>query len=127
MRYVKALACAALAVICLMACIGGGAASAAVDTSPAGTKYTGERKASAISSLVLEAGFATITCTESTIGGTASISTLTFSGCGSATVDVLRNGSGSTKVEVTEEHKTTIEVKDSEVTVSSFGISCVYG
>ncbi|HYH53921.1 MAG TPA: hypothetical protein VD761_07295 [Solirubrobacterales bacterium] len=110
-------------------------ASATTVTSPAGTEYTGEFHATASSSLLMQAGFVNLTCTESTIkgriesngGATAGgkISTLSFSSCGATTFDVLINGSLS--IEATGEGKGIVRGSGSQWTTAFFGISCVYG
>ncbi|HYH54077.1 MAG TPA: hypothetical protein VD761_08095 [Solirubrobacterales bacterium] len=132
MKHLKMLGLALVAAAALMAFAG--PASATTVTSPAGTEYTGEINATATSSLLLQAGFANITCTESVVkgkiesngGATASgkITTLSFSAC-NATVDVLKNGSLS--IASTGGGSGTVSGSGSEVTVSTLGVSCVYG
>jgi hypothetical protein len=124
----KMIGLAAFAAMALMAFAS--TASATVLTSPSGTEYTGALKSSATGSLLLKAGFAEITCTASTVGGTVETNTtvakgkiteLTFSSCGSSTVDVLSKGS----LEVASGGS--VKAIGSEVTVSALGTSCVYG
>jgi hypothetical protein len=103
-------------------------------TSPANTEYAGEITATASSSLLLQAGFANITCTESTVKGSieastatsasGKIGTLTFANCNS-TVDVLANG--SLEVVSAGGGKGTVKGYGTQVTVSTLGVSCVYG
>jgi hypothetical protein len=131
MKHLKILGLFVMAAAALMAFAG--SASAATFTSPAGTEYTGAIDATAESSLLLEAGFAEITCTESTIQGTVTtndnteasgpFTSVSYSGCGQSTVDTL-SSTGTLTIK-----KSNHEVRGSgvEVTTSEFGISCVYG
>lgn len=128
MKYIKMLGLAAVAAMALMAFAG--PAAATVLTYPHGTEYTGNVVFSAEESLFLEASVIQITCTESTVEGTVStnttvasgaISTLSFSNCGSSTVDVLANGSMEVKP------NGEVIAKGNRVTTEEFGISCVYG
>jgi hypothetical protein len=132
MKHLKLIGVAAIAAMALMAFAS--TASATV-TSPSGTEYTGEVKSTASSSLLLEAGFAEITCTESTVAGkittndatiaSGAITTLSYSNCGSATVDTLANG--SLEIVSAGSGKGTVKGYNSQVTTSIFGTSCVYG
>src|SRR3954449_10472976 len=127
MKYLKTLGLFVVAAAAMMAFAG---SASATFTSPTGTEYTGEIDATAESSLLLEAGFAEITCTESTVKGSITtndahhssgpLSALTFSNCGGSTVDTLASGS----LTISGDVLTSI---GSEVTVSLFGTSCVYG
>jgi hypothetical protein len=130
MKHIKMLGLAVMAAAAFMAFTG--SASAQTLTSPAGTEYTGTIEATASGSLLLKAGFANITCTSSTVAGkvttnnnthaAGAISTLTYSNCGSATVDTLKTG------ELTIQKSTgAVSGSGSEVTVAVFGTSCVYG
>jgi len=134
MKYVKMLGLAAVAAMALMAFAG--SASATVLTSPSGTQYKGEINASAESSLLLKAGFANITCTESSVAGTPTnfgsstttvsgpISTLTFSSC-NATVTVLKKGSLEIHT-IGKGPNGTLTSTGAEVTVATGGVSCTY-
>ncbi|HYH53922.1 MAG TPA: hypothetical protein VD761_07300 [Solirubrobacterales bacterium] len=132
MKNLKMLGLSALAV---MALIGpAGQASASV-TSPAGTVYTGTLEASITHSFLLKAGFAEITCSLSVLKGKiennigtfaiGKISTLSFSLCGSSTVDVLSNG--SLEIFSTGAGKGDLRGYSTQITVATMGISCVYG
>ncbi len=135
MKYVKMLGLAAVAAMALMAFAG--TASATVLTSPAGTHYTGAIQASAESSLLLRAGFANITCTESSVAGTTEntggpsetvrgpISSLTFSNC-NATVHVLKTGSLEVHT-IGSGPNGTLTSTGAEATVATLGTSCTYG
>jgi len=88
-------------------------------------------------SLLIEAGFANITCTESSIinsitnagSSTGTVKsthkTLAFGGC-NATVTVLKKGETEWHWETLSRNATLTEI-GTEVTVSLFGTSCVYG
>lgn len=131
MKHLKIVGLAVVVAAAFMALAG--SASANVLTKEPGVNLaTGTTITStAGSSLLLKAGFANITCTSSTVAGNVSsntatsaggaISTLSYSNCGSATVDTLANGS--------LEIKSGGEVRGSgsEVTTSVLGTSCVYG
>jgi hypothetical protein len=133
MKHLKMLGLAFVATAALMAFAG--PASATTVTSPASTEYTGDFTLTATSSLLMQAGFANVTCTQSTVkgriesngGATAGgkISTLSFSGCGETTFDVLVNGSLS--IEATGEGKGIVRGSGSQWTTAFLGISCVYG
>jgi len=137
MKYVKMLGLAAVAAMALMAFAG--TASATVLTSPSGTALPAgtEIVASAESSLLLRAGFANITCTESNVVGKTEnaggagetvrgpIGTLTFSSC-NATVHVLKKGSLEVHAVGSGPNGTLIST-GAEATVSTAGISCTYG
>jgi hypothetical protein len=128
MKHLKIPGLTVMAVAALMAFSGN--ASATVLTSPAGTEYTGTLSWSLTGSLLLQGGFAELTCTASTMSGTLEtnttsagekLSTLTYSNCGSATVDVLKTGSLSIAP------NGTVSGSGTETTFSVFGTSCVYG
>ncbi|HYH53923.1 MAG TPA: hypothetical protein VD761_07305, partial [Solirubrobacterales bacterium] len=132
MKHFKTLGLALVVMGALMALAGN--ASATTATSPTGTEFTGEIEGTASSSLLLKAGFAEITCTQSTVrgkiesnGATAAgkLSSLSFGGCGGATVDVIQNGELS--IEATGEGKGIVRGSNTQVTVSTMGTSCVYG
>lgn len=106
-------------------------AFATVLTSPSGTEFTGTLTMTVTSgsSLRLQGAGITDTCTESTMSPTIStnttvakggIKTLSFGKC-DATVTVLTNGS----LEVKSGGE--VITKETQVTYSDFGISCVYG
>lgn len=129
MKHLKIIGLAVMAAAALMAFAGNASAAPPVLTSPSGTEYTGTLTSTATESLKLEAGFATDTCTTSTVSGkvetnttvaSGKITTLEFGSC-AFTTDVLSKGS----LEV----KSGGEVRaiGSEVTVSTLGTSCVYG
>jgi hypothetical protein len=133
MKHLKMLGLAMVAAAAFMA-FAGSASANPVLTSPEKVDYTSTITATAEGSLLLQAGFANITCTTSTVSGTVTtnnttkasgpITTLDFSGCDS-TVDVLKNGS----LEITSNGggQGTVKGTGSEVTVSKLGVSCVYG
>jgi hypothetical protein len=119
---------AAMAVVAAM--VFAGSASATVLTSPAGTEYTGTWTWSLSGSLLMKSGFAEITCTGSTMTGkvetntttgSGKLSGLTYTGCGSTTVDVLSLGSLSVAA------GGTVTGIGNEITISTLGTSCVYG
>ena len=142
MKHLKMLGLAAIAALGLMAFVGAGTASATtLATDSAGTvKYgTGQEIHSTLktgTSAILEttAGEVVATCTGSTVKGTigtatgtwvtGNISSLTWSTC-SQTTDTLTNGS----LEIMQTSGDAGEVvgKASEVTLTIFGVSCVYG
>jgi hypothetical protein len=105
-------------------------ASAAVLTSPAGTEYTGEFDMTAESTMNVDYGVGSVTCTSGVLAGkvesntstsaSGKISSLSFSGC-SSTVDVLANGSLSFA------SGGTVTGNGSQITFSSFGVTCTYG
>ena len=126
--------------------LGGGAGSASAtvlcetETEPCTTSYPNgtslEAGLKSGQSWLLKAGFANITCTASSLKGqvtnsgstgsvTGSVSTFTLSGCGSATVDVLKIGTFS--VSSPSEGSGTLTLEGFEVTTSVSGTSCVYG
>jgi hypothetical protein len=150
MKYVKMLGLAAVAAAALMAFVGAGTASATVlctsppDASgncPAGAAYAAETTIHATlepgTSAELRAGFATITCTESTVhgktanaGGAAEtvrgpIETLSFNSC-NATVNVTTGG----ELEIHPIGHTgngTLTSKGAVAHVSTLGTTCTYG
>jgi hypothetical protein len=144
MKYVKMLGLAAVAAMALMAFASSASATTLTCTNPPGTKVTCPAgtviDASAESSLTLHAGFANITCTESTVKGqitkpgssteTASgpIETLTFANCPNAKVVVIKKG--TLEVHTDEEGVTngngTVTSSGAEVTVETAGITCTY-
>ena len=119
---------AAMAVAVVM--IFAGSASATLLTSPAGNEYTGTWSWSLTESLSMKMGFANLTCTASTMAGKIETNTttasgkltgLTYTGCGSSTVDVLSLGSLSVAADGT------VTGVGNEITFSTSGTSCVYG
>jgi len=108
------------------------ASSPCSGTYPKGTAL----EATSTSSWLLKAGFANITCAESSIKGevtnpgptgpvSGTISSLGFSSCGSSTVDVLNAGSFS--IGAPSAGNGTFKLEGFEVTVSALSTSCVYG
>lgn len=149
MKYIKMLGLAMLAAAALTAIAGASTASATVlckvtpgagavcpkgQDYPAGTAVHADNEAN----VILHAGFADITCTASTVGGKTSntggaaetvkgaLETLTFTGCGSATVTVLQKGTLEIH-HISGTHDGTVTSNGAEVTVSLFGVHCVYG
>jgi hypothetical protein len=130
MKHLKILSCV-LALAATISMVATGSASATILTSPSGTEYTSGFKMTASESLLIKAGFANFTCTESTTGGyvtsnpgtgPAVINTgLSFGNCGSGTVDVISFPS----LYVYTGGK--VEAHFMEFTVAVFGTSCVYG
>jgi hypothetical protein len=130
MKYIKMLGLAAVAAMALMAFAG--TASAEL-TSPAGTAYKGEIKASAESSLTLKAGFSDVTCTESTVAGTPNkfgttvsgpITTLSFGNCPETTVTPETNAEGnygSLSIK-----GSTVSGSGSRVKIVKSGVTCYY-
>jgi hypothetical protein len=103
-------------------------------TSPYGKKTMIE--GTIVSSWLLKAGFAEIKCTGASINGsvtnpgptgpvTGIVNSIGFSSCGSATVDVLKNGTFS--VGTPSGGNGTFKLEGFEVTVAVGGTSCVYG
>jgi hypothetical protein len=150
MKHLKIMGLAAVAVAAMMAFAG--TASATILTSPAGTKYEGEIRSSAETSLTLKAGFANITCTESTVAGTPKnfgsatetvsgpIGTLSFGNAnhecvlaGSKTVaivTVISNGNLEIHTQEAKENGNgTLTGSGSKVKIEvpSLGTTCVYG
>ena len=137
MKYLKKLGFVAVWMGVMMAYASN--ASATVLTSPPGVALPAgvEVQASAESSLLLRAGFANITCTESVLimktenpGGPVEtvrgpVSHLTFSNC-NATVHVLKKGSLEFHV-IGNGPYGTVTSTGTEVTVSTLGTSCTYG
>lgn len=108
------------------------ASSPCSGTYPKGTAI----EAASTSSWLLKAGFANITCAESSLKGEVTnpgptgpvsgiISSLGFSNCGSSTVDVLKNGTFS--IGSPSSGNGTFKLEGYEVTVSALPTSCVYG
>jgi hypothetical protein len=108
------------------------ATSPCTGTYPKGTVV----EAASTGSWLLEAGFANITCTVNSVKGevtnpgpsgpvAGTVSTLSFSSCGSATVDVFKNGTFS--IGSPSGGNGTFKLEGFEVTVAVFGTSCVYG
>ena len=148
MKYVKMLGLVAAAAMALMA-FGVGTASATTLTSPHGTIYKGEIIASVEGTVTLtESGFGSVTCTEGVVKGTTNaqsdtttvtgtISTLTFgkpraaneeeSQCenGAATINVLKRGTLEIHA-IGSGPNGTLTSSNAEVTVTKFGIHCIY-
>jgi len=130
MKHLKIIGLALVAAAAFMA-FAGNASAAPTLTSPSGTEYTGPITATAVETLTLKAGFATDTCTTSTVGGTVSsnteaeasgsISTLDFGGPCTLTTTTLSTGS------LTILPGGEVKAIGSEVTVAALGTSCVYG
>jgi hypothetical protein len=131
MKHLKMLGLFVMAAASLMA-FAGSASAAGTFTSPEKVAYFGELHASGKGTFLLKAGFAEITCTESTILGhvevnneeeaSGKLTKISFTGCGSSTVDTLSVGSLTIK-----KANTAVFATGSEVTVSTLGTSCVYG
>jgi len=131
MKHLKMLGLFVMAAASLMAFAG--SASAATFTSPTGTPYTGAISASLEESALLEAGFANITCTSGTVAGkittnneteaSGETTSVSFSNCGSATVDTLNNKGILTILKGSR----AVSGSGVEVTTAVFGTSCVYG
>jgi hypothetical protein len=130
MKHLKMLGLAVLAVGAFMA-IGGSASATPIITSPAGTEFTGEVHETLSGSWIIKPGFTTVTCTEvtriwdvttntSTAAGGPYTKT-TYSGCGSASVVVLKSGSREVA------SGGSVKGSGTEVTFSAGGTSCVYG
>ncbi|HEX3363221.1 MAG TPA: hypothetical protein VHS74_19655 [Solirubrobacterales bacterium] len=147
MKSLKMLGLAVVAAAALMAVIGAGSASAtricSVNTSsscaspnPTGTQYTATLKSG--TEATLNAGFATIRCTASSVGleqtnagggaGTpvaGTITSLSFSSCGTNTVNVLALGSGS--VAWTSEFNGSLTGSGTRVETVVGSTKCFYG
>jgi len=131
MKHFKVIGFLMMATGSLLAFAGG--ASAATFTAPAGTTYFGTFSASLQGSLLLKSGFSETTCTSSTIAGqittnndthaSGPITSVSFSNCGSWTIDTL-NSSGTLTI-----NKSNTEVTGTgvEITHAGPGVSCVYG
>ena len=139
MKYLKMLGLAAIAAAALM--VIAGPASATTLTSPANTKLGvgAEIKAStpAGTHAVLDSPIGKIECNGSVAGkitnaggGTptvsveGSLSTLSFTGCTTATVHVLKNG--TLKITSSGGGKGALVSNGAEVTVETFGLHCIY-
>jgi hypothetical protein len=147
MRYIKILGLAAVAAMALTAFLGAGSASATVlcKTTPvSGVCPTGWHypegttiDATVDGTVRLVAGPIDNTCTTSTVKGKTentgsasetvrgSIETLTFTGC-TCPVTVIKNGSLEIH-SIAGSNNGTLTGKNSEVTVSCSGVSCIYG
>jgi hypothetical protein len=133
MKHLKMLGLAMVATAAFMA-FAGSASANPVLTSPANVDYTGSFLATVEGTNLFQAGFAHITCTTSTIGGTVTtnnttrasgpVTTIDTSGC-NATVITLKHG--SLEFISNGGGKGTVRGTGSEVTVSTLGVSCVYG
>jgi len=140
MKYVKMLGLAAVAAMALMAFAGSASATVLKDgsgnTLPAGTEINSTLKTG--TSALLKAGFANITCTESTVAGKTAnaggasetvkggITTLAFPNAScNATVHVLSNG--ELEIHSAGGSNGTLTGKGSEVTVAIGSTSCTYG
>jgi hypothetical protein len=132
MKHLKMLGLFAMAAAALMAFAG--SASAQTLTAPTGTEYTGALSASLEGSALLKAGFAEITCTSSTVGGSVTannnteasgtLNTVDFSNCKEGqTVDTLNNNGTLTILKSTH----AVSGTGVEVTTAVAGVSCVYG
>jgi hypothetical protein len=131
MNHLKKIGLLVIAAASLMALAG--SASAFTLTSPTGTEFTGTMSTSLEGSALLEAGFANITCTTGTVAGklttnneteaSGEITSVSFSNCGSATVDTLNNKGTLTVLKGSKAASGT----GVEVTTAVFGTSCVYG
>jgi|SRR6185369_9808532 len=145
MKYLKVVGLAAITALGLVVLSGAGSASATTltCTNPPGTKITCPTGSvidlSAESSIVISAGFANITCTESTIKSKttnsgsatetvkANIETLTFNSCNAAVV-VIRKGSLEIHTQNgTANNSGTLTGSGTEFTVATLGTSCTYG
>ncbi|HYH54079.1 MAG TPA: hypothetical protein VD761_08105 [Solirubrobacterales bacterium] len=136
MKHLKMLGLVMVATAAFMA-FASSASANPVLTSPANVEYTGSFLATAEGTNLFQAGFANFTCTTSTVGGTVTtnnttkasgpITTLDTSGC-SATVTTLVNGTLEIVPNApTGSNKGTVKGSGSQVTVSTLGVSCVYG
>jgi hypothetical protein len=159
MKHLKMLGLAVMAAAALMAIVGAGTASATILTSPAGTKYTGEIDASLEpgTTATLQAGIATVTCSESTVKGkpyttgsatttpNGPITSLTFTSCGNndvtptsktsnfdtdgGTIDPVVNF-GKLEIHVIGSGPNgtlTSEGSEVDINFTAFGVTCVYG
>jgi hypothetical protein len=149
MKYVKMLGLAAVVAAALMAVVGAGTASATVvcktSTSPCTSKMAvGEEITASLKSSTakLEAGFAEINCTTSTIAGKitnaggsgvevqGNVTGLTFGGCGTATVTVKESGGVKAKLGLTYTSGVNGSLKVTElvgVAVKVGSTECTYG
>jgi hypothetical protein len=149
MKHLKMLGLAFIAATALMAIAGSGTASATVicknnlnttacsEPYPAGTKGTASLAAGSSALLSSTAGEALVTCTESTISSTlenpgsatttvkSGVSTMTFAKC-TVPVVVLKGGFAELH-HITGTDNGTLTTFGTEVTISIFGTSCVYG
>jgi len=144
MKHLKMIGLAAITALGLMAFGGVSSASATTLTCTSGpTKITCPTGTivdlSSESSQTTKAGFASFTCTESTIKGRtantgsatetvrANIETLTFGSC-NATVTVIKNGSLEIHTQgAIANNNGTLTWSGSEITTATQGTSCVYG
>jgi hypothetical protein len=143
MKYIKMLGLAAVATAAFMAFAGTASATITGPTPgalPTTIHATGST-AAGDGSYLLEAGFAEITCTESTVHGDVNtndtlvasgpITGISFTGCGSATVDPLKNADGtygSLEIQVPKGKagEGTVVGYNTFVTTAVLGTSCVY-
>jgi hypothetical protein len=143
MKHLKIIGLAAIAVLGLMAFVGAGTASATTlftssnltGAYTSGTEFHAELSAGKTDVLTDGSGNPLVTCTGSTVAGKTSNTTGTqvfiallqifTSGC-DTTVDVLANG--SLEIEKTSKaNEGKVVGKNTQVTVTIFGVSCVYG
>ncbi len=139
MKYLKMLGLAAIAASALMAFAG--TASATLLTSPAGTALTVGKVIHAVTPAgthaVLDSPIGKIEC-NSTVQGSitnagggvptksveGNLTTLSFTGCTTATVHVLKNG--TLKITSSGGGKGALTSTGAEVTVETFGLHCIY-
>lgn len=142
MKHIKMLGLAAIAALGLMAFVGAGTASATtLSTDSAGTVKYGvgteihsTLEAGTSAELLDTSGGLIATCTESTTKGSietatgtwvgGKISSLTWGGCSQPTKTLA---AGSLEIMQTSGDAGEVVGKASEVTLSVFGVSCVYG
>ena len=138
MKYLKMLGLAAIAAAALMAFVGAGTASATELTSPEGTMVTAGTTITAKSEghAVLDSIIGKIECNSEVSGPTGNtgganetisgtISTLSFTGCTTATVHVLKAGSLEIH-SISGTHNGTLTSTGAEVTVETSGFHCIF-
>jgi hypothetical protein len=132
MKYVKMLGLLAVAAAALMAFAG--TASATTITSPSGTAYTGEIKATA-GATELHGSFITVKCNTSAVTGSkvethgagvtakGPVTTLTFSEC-NFPVKVVK--AGSLEVHATSGGNGTLTSNGAEITIETSIANCIF-
>jgi len=130
MKQLRIIGASVIAVAVCLAFAGAASASPTL-TSPSGTTFFGTLTMTATSSVLWKATAGNVTCTGSTSSmkvvsnnessASGQTSTWTFSGC-SGTVHVLTLGAT-----IFHHNTGTVTEKEAEVTLSFFGVSCVFG
>jgi hypothetical protein len=131
MKFIRVV-CGVTTVVVMFCSVSAGASAAVFTSSPGVNLATGSEFFMTLeSSVKVKAGFAEFECTEGSLGGSVetnsatsaggALTTLTFSNCGSGTVDTLKKGS------ISVASGGAVTGYAAEITFSAFLTSCVYG